>query len=379
MHCFIVSLPIKHAVFGPYMPRPLVATIHLCAMRNNLALAKAAAPGAKVWAVVKANAYGHGLLNAMRAFDAADGLAMIEPENALRVREAGWTRPVILLEGCFDQEDWRSAATNRIHTVVHTVEQIELLEAVRLRHAVNIYLKLNSGMNRLGFRPSAFRDAYARLRALSCVGDIDFMTHFANADEPANQIVPMSEQARAFEEATRGLPGLRSLSNSAADLMHPSVSADWVRPGVMLYGGSPSASPARDFGLRAAMTFSSKVIGVQHLASGDAVGYGSAFVATAPMRVAIIACGYADGYPRHAPTGTPLMVTGRQTHTLGRVSMDMLAADITHIPEAGVGSPVELWGNGVPIDAVAKAAGTIGYELMCAISSRVRMEVDDSA
>lgn len=359
------------------MPRPLVATIHISAMQKNLALARSASPGAKVWAVVKANAYGHGLLNAMRAFDAADGLALIEPENALRLREAGWTRPVMLLEGCFDQEDWRNAAANRFHTVVHCVEQMEMLEALHLSQTVNIYLKLNTGMNRLGFRPGAFRDAYTRLRALPCVNDIAFMTHFANADDPANEAVPWAEQVRAFDEATRGLPGSRSLSNSAADLMHPSVSADWIRPGVMLYGGSPSDTLAQEFGLRAAMTLSSSVIGVQHIGRGDGVGYGSAFVATSPMRVAIIACGYADGYPRHASTGTPVMVCGRQTHTLGRVSMDMLAADITHIPDAGFGSPVELWGDSVPIDAVAKAAGTIGYELMCAVAPRVRMEVKE--
>lgn len=353
------------------MPRPIVASISISALQHNLAVARAHAPGAKVWGVLKANGYGHGLERAMRGFAAADGLALIEPDYAVRLRELGWTKPILLLEGFFAPEDLPVLARHDIQFAVHCDEQIEWLEAFHTDAALHVHLKMNSGMNRLGFRPEAFRAAYERLGKIAAVRSITLMTHFANADDAGNPALPLAEQVRRFRAGAAGLQGPVSLCNSAADLMHGELAHDWVRPGIMLYGGTPGGGTAADFGLRAAMTLESRIIGVQDVPAGEAVGYGSRFIADKPMRVGVVACGYADGYPRHAPTGTPVLVNGVKTGTVGRVSMDMLSVDLTHIPQAGVGSPVELWGSQLPIDEVAFAAGTIGYELMCALAPRV--------
>lgn len=355
------------------MPRPLVATIDIAALRHNLHIAKQHAPQAKVWAVVKANAYGHGLERGLRGFAQADGLALIEPEGALQLRELGWRKRILLLEGVFDTQDLAVAIAHNVDLVVHNEAQLAMLEQTPLAAPVDVYLKVNSGMNRLGFVPQACRRVYERLRAVQAVRAISFMTHFANAERADHAALPLSEQLRRFHLATEGLPGERSLSNSAADLLHPECAADWVRPGVMLYGGSPSDATAHALGLRPAMQLSSEIIGVQHIAAGDAVGYGSQFVAEQPMTVGVVACGYADGYPRHAPSGTPVIVDGVRTRLIGRVSMDMISVDLTPIAGARVGSAVELWGEALPIDEVAHAAGTIGYELMCAIAPRVKM------
>jgi alanine racemase len=355
------------------MPRPLVATIDIAALRHNLHIAKQHAPRAKAWAVVKANAYGHGLERGMRGFADADGLAMIEPEAAATLRELGWGKRLLLLEGIFDPQDLETAARHRVDIVVHNEEQLAMLERSSSSAPLDVYLKINSGMNRLGFMPSACRPVYARLRALPQVRSIAFMTHFANADSAEHAALPLTEQLRRFHVATEGLPGERTLSNSAADLLHPDCAADWVRPGVMLYGSSPSDASARDFNLRAAMQLESEIIGVQHIAAGESVGYGSQFIAERPMTIGVVACGYADGYPRHAPTGTPVIVDGVRTRVLGRVSMDMMSVDLGPIANARVGSKVELWGNKLAIDEVAHAAGTLGYELMCAVAPRVKM------
>ena len=355
------------------MPRPLVATIHLAALQHNLAVAKSHAPAAKAWAVVKANAYGHGLNRAMQAFAAADGLALIETEGAVRLREAGWQKPILLLEGFFEPADLPMCAEYGIQFAIHCDEQIDMLEQARLTTPVDAHLKLNSGMNRLGFAPNAYRAAHERLRAIRAVRSITLMTHFANADDPANVGLQLSEQVRRFEEAAQGLTGARSLANSAAVLTCPELAADWVRPGIMLYGGTPGGQSAQAFGLKPAMTLASEIIGIQHIEAGEAVGYGSRFIAQKPMTIGVVACGYADGYPRHAPSGTPILVDGRRTTLVGRVSMDMINVDLTDMPGAHVGSKVELWGQRLPIDEVASAAGTIGYELMCALAPRVRV------
>lgn len=340
-------------------------------MQHNLAVARKNAPNSNIWAVVKANAYGHGLARGMRAFADADGLALIEVDSAVRLREMGWQKPVLLLEGFFDSSDLPVVAAHRIQVAVHSTEQIDMLERAELAATVDVHLKMNSGMNRLGFASDAFRAAFARLRAIPAVGKISMMAHFANADDPANPGLPMQEQIRRFKTATEGLQGEWSLSNSAAVLIHPDVPSDWVRPGIMLYGGSPGGGTAEAFGLKPAMTLESEIIGIQHIHAGDAVGYGSRFIADRPMTTGVVACGYADGYPRHAPTGTPVIVDGVRTRIVGRVSMDMLTVDLTDIPGAHVGSKVVLWGAGLPIDDVATAAGTIGYELMCALAPRV--------
>lgn len=353
------------------MPRPLVATIDSAAMRHNLNVARTSAPHSHIWAVVKANAYGHGLARGMRAFSDADGLALIEVDSAVRLREMGWQKPILLLEGFFDHADLPVVASHRIQVAVHSNEQIDMLERAKLASSVDVHLKMNSGMNRLGFAPDEFRVAYARLRGITSVGSISMMMHFANADDPDNAGMPMQEQLHRFQSVTAGLTGARSVSNSAAVLTRPDVAADWVRPGVMLYGGTPGGRTAAEFGLRPAMTLESEIIGIQHIQAGDAVGYGSRFIADRPMTTGVVACGYADGYPRHAPNGTPVVVDGTKTRIVGRVSMDMITVDLTDVPTAHVGSKVVLWGEGLPIDEVATAAGTIGYELMCALAPRV--------
>jgi alanine racemase len=362
------------------MPRPIVATIHIESMKHNLAVARACAPGAKVWGVLKANGYGHGLERAMRGFAEADGLALIEVDNAIRLRELGWKKPILLLEGFFGSDDLHTMAGYSLQAAVHCNEQLNWLEAAQHDLAargirLDLHLKMNTGMNRLGFRPEVFAEAHARLVAMACVGNITLMTHFANADEAEHPLLPVAEQIRRFELGAAGLPGMRSLANSAGVLrqgeLQDILRNDWVRPGIMLYGGTPGGKSAADFGLRPTMTLTSEIIGVQDIAAGEAVGYGSRFQADGPMRVGVVACGYADGYPRHAPLGTPVLVDGVATRLVGRVSMDMLTVDLTHIATATIGSKVELWGTGLPIDDVANAAGTIGYELMCALGARV--------
>ena len=345
-------------------------------MKHNLARAKAQSPGAKAWGVVKANGYGHGLERAMRGFAEADGLALIEFDNAVKLREMGWKKPILLLEGFFGPADLNTMAGYNLQSAVHCNEQLAWLEAAQEALTArgirfDLHLKMNTGMNRLGFMPEAYAAAHARLLAISCVGSVTLMTHFANADDVAHPLLPITEQIRRFEQGAAGLPGMRSLSNSAGVLLHASLANDWVRPGIMLYGGTPGGGSAEGFELQPTMTLHSEIIGIQDIAAGDAVGYGSRFQAEGPMRVGVVACGYADGYPRHAPLGTPVLVDGVKTRLVGRVSMDMLTVDLTELPSARIGSTVTLWGRGLPIDDVATAAGTIGYELMCALAPRV--------
>jgi alanine racemase len=358
-------------------------------MKHNLARAKACSPGARAWGVLKANGYGHGLERAMRGLAEADGLALIEFDNAVRLRQLGWRKPILMLEGFFDGADLLTMAEHNLQGAVHCEAQLAWLEAAQANLAargvrLHLHLKMNTGMNRLGFMPEAYAAAHARLRDIACVGEITLMTHFANADDADHPLLPIAEQIRRFERGTAGLPGARSLSNSAAVLQQGKLGAafaerlhsDWVRPGIMLYGGTPGGASAESFDLQPTMTLSSEIIGIQNIAAGDAVGYGSRFQAEGPMRVGVVACGYADGYPRHAPLGTPVLVDGVRTRLVGRVSMDMLTVDLTALPSVHVGSKVTLWGRGMPIDEVAEAAGTIGYELMCALAPRVPVVED---
>jgi alanine racemase len=349
--------------------RPIRAHITPAAILHNYRLARRHAPQAKAWAVVKANAYGHGQWRAVDALRGeADGFALLECENAVALREAGVTQPILLLEGVFSARDVQAVVEHRLTCVVHCLEQLELL--VRNGHFVTpaaLYLKLNTGMNRLGFSAATLAKARQLLQELPQI-NVTLMTHFAEADGERG----VSAQLERFHQMAGDWSGSVSLANSAAILRHPSTHGDWVRPGIMLYGASPFAGQsAAELGLRPVMTLASAIIGVQDLAVGDRVGYGGTFTADRPMRIGIVACGYADGYPRHAPTGTPIAVMGRRTRTLGRVSMDMLACDLSDIPEAGIGAPVTLWGEGMPADEVAAAAGTIAYELFCAVAPRV--------
>lgn len=350
------------------MSRPILATVSIDALRHNLSVARAHAPGRFVWAVVKADAYGHGLPHALAGFADADGFALVEFDRAARLRALGWEGPVLMLEGAFDPDDVVQAVAQRLSLVVHEARQLDWLARLPADARLDVQVKLNSGMNRLGFEPGSFRAACERARQLPAVRSVGLMTHFADADRDGG-----ADQAlRVFERAAQGIDAPRSLANSAAVLSLPAAHGAAIRPGILLYGATPFADrDARSFGLRAAMTLESTLIAVQSLGAGDAVGYGSTFRAEQPMRIGIVACGYADGYPRHAPTGTPIAVDGVRTHTVGRVAMDMLTVDLSPVPGAGVGARVELWGETIAIDDVASAAGTIGYELMCALAPRV--------
>ena len=350
------------------MPRPITATINLAALAHNLSVARAHAPHAKVLAVIKANAYGHGLLRAAGALRAADGFAVLEFDAALQLRAAGYAQRIVLFEGFFDRREAVEGAARRLATVVHCEEQLRLLEGLQAGSRLDVLLKINSGMNRLGFPPDAVAATHARLQDHPGVGKVTLMTHFSDADG----VRGVDWQLATFERAAAGIAAPRSLANSAATLRYPETHFDWVRPGIMLYGSSPFAEQsAAALGLQSVMTLASEIISVCRLQPGDSVGYGGMFRADKPMRIGIVACGYADGYPRHAPNATPVRVGDRLTGTVGRVSMDMLCVDITDVPEAGVGTHAVLWGDGNPVDDVATAAGTVSYELMCALTARV--------
>ena len=368
------------------MPRPIQATIHSAALSHNLTRARQAAPDAKVWAIVKANAYGHGIARAFDGLRSADGFALLDLNEATELRALDWRGPILLLEGCFEARDLELCSRLGLWHVVHCNEQIDMLAAHKTQQGHRVFLKMNSGMNRLGFKPERYRAAWTRLNALPQVDEISLMTHFSDADNGKG----VSAQLAAFEATTHDLPGERSLSNSAATLRHSGVlttRSDWIRPGIAVYGSAPDcpAHSAEYWGLQPTMTLASKIIGVQQLEAGDTVGYGSTFTADGPLTIGIVACGYADGYPRHCTSGTPMLVNGVRCRMVGRVSMDMVTVDLTPVPGAGIGSDVTLWGRAsghksgdavLPIDEVAQAAGTVAYELMCALAQRVPVVVD---
>jgi len=370
------------------MPRPIEAIVHRDALAANLEVAREAAAGARVWAVVKADAYGHGIANAFPALQRADGFALLDIAEAELLRSLGWRGPILLLEGCFDARDLEACSRLHLWHVVHESRQIDRLAALKTDRPQRVFLKMNSGMNRLGFAPDRYRAAWLRLDALAQVESIVLMTHLANAD--ADDVASVEPALAAFEAATHDLPGERSVCNSAATLRFgarlAAGGAAWVRPGILLYGSSPDPSmhSADDWRLAPAMTLRTRLIAVQELAAGASVGYGSRYTAESRMRIGVAACGYADGYPRLAPgdnaVGTPVLVDGVRTRTVGRVSMDMVTVDLGPVPTATIGSEVVLWGRAssgtvLSIDEVAAAAGTVGYELMCARAPRVPVTV----
>ena len=348
--------------------RPIKAIISAAALRHNLGVVRSAAPSSRVFAVIKANAYGHGVTRAARAFEAADGIALLEIEAAVRLREGGYAKRLALLEGLFESSEVAVAARHDLAVVVHNHEQLRMLDAAPAGARLDAMLKINTGMNRLGFTPQDALVAREQLKKHRAVKQLTLMTHFATADDARG----VAWQMQVFEQIAAGQQLERSIANSAAILRFPDTHADWVRPGIMLYGCTPFAdATAQQLGLRPAMTLASAIISVQDLRAGDRIGYAGTFEATQSMRIGTVACGYADGYPRHAPTGTPVLVDGIRTRTLGRVSMDMLCVDLTPVPAARVGTAVELWGEALPADEVAAAAGTVSYELICALAPRV--------
>ena len=350
------------------MPRPIEAIIDLQALRNNVAVAKRHAGKAKVFAVVKADGYGHGLDRILPALDGVDGFAVVELDAALRIRGNDASKPVLLLEGFFDEEELTSVSKHGLSAVVHENSQVEMLSAMKLPQPVEVFVKINTGMNRLGFTAADVAGIVDKLTACANVRRILAMTHFADADGERGvdwQLQPLLQ--------TAGPLGLEiCAANSAALLRYPQTRGAWVRPGIMLYGASPfEDATAAQLDLVPVMTLRSRIIAVQTLAPGDSVGYGCTFVADRKMRIGIVAAGYGDGYPRHAPSGTPVEVEGQRARTVGRVSMDTLCVDLAAAPGAGVGSIVTLWGKGLPVEAVAGSAGTVSYELLTRVTSRV--------
>lgn len=356
------------------MPRPIAATLSLSALHNNLQVVRRYSPHSRVWSVVKADAYGHGIKRIWQGLRTTDGFALLDFNEAVLLREAGWQGPILLLEGFFQAEDLKAVAHYGLTTAVHSRWQVAALATSYVTAPIDIYLKINSGMNRLGFQPAEAAEIWHQLHALPQVGEITLMTHFASADVPEG----VNAQVDRIEQGSYQLPGPRSYANSAATLWHPQTHHDWVRPGIILYGASPSGKPQdiAETGLEPVMSLHSEILAIQSLSPGDRVGYSGRYCAEQAQRIGVVACGYADGYPRHAPSGTPVIVDGVKTRTLGTVSMDMLMVDLTPCPQAQIGTPVELWGHQLPIDEVAAAAGTLGYELMSALAPRVPVRVD---
>jgi alanine racemase len=366
--------------------RPIQAAISTDALRHNLGVLRKRAGDAKVWAVVKANAYGHGIVNVFEGLRGADGFACLDLSEAQLLRSLGWRGPILLLEGAFNARDLELCSRLNLWHVIHTEAQIDWLAAHKTNEGQRVFLKMNSGMNRLGFAPSAYRAAYVRLSALPQVAEISHLTHFSDADvytEVGTR--KMALQAQRFAAGIEDLDGEASFGNSATTLRQL-MQDDWVRAGIALYGAAPDYDPQipaktrAGWGLQPVMTLSSRIVSVQNVAAGEGVGYGSTYIAPSDMRIGIVASGYADGYPRHASnhaSGAPVVVDGNRTRTIGRISMDMLAVDLSDLPISGFGSAVTLWGEGLDVDEVAAAADTIGYELLCAVAPRVPFVVVD--
>ena len=356
---------------------PLVsASIDAGALRHNLQIVRRRAPNSRIMAVIKANAYGHGLVAVARALDSADAFAVARVDEGLALRDAGIKGAIVLLEGVFDQAQLDAAAAADFELVVHSPEQIELLRNAASAQRFKVWLKLDSGMNRLGFKQPEFAAAHAALSALPALrGPANLFTHLASADVPG--AATTDDQLNAFASATRGLPGECCIENSAAIFAFPKSQADWVRPGLLLYGASPFAgSIGADYGLRPVMTLHSHVIATKLLSLGEHVGYGGDWIAARATRLAIAAVGYGDGYPRSLPSGAPVLINGERAELAGRVSMDMIGIDITDLKaDVRLGDPVVLWGAGLPVEEVAVWAQTIPYELLCGISQRVASRI----
>ena len=372
------------------MPRPITAVIHQDALLHNLNVARQFMPQSKVFTVVKANAYGHGIERVYDAFKSADGFALLDIDEAKRLRTSGWTGPILLLEGIFSADDLLDCEKYQLSFSLHNEDQVNWLEQFHSQSLkdnpaqtqFDVFLKMNTGMNRLGFKPDAYRAMWQRLKQFDVVKSITHMMHFSDADGERLGQSGIAYQQAIFEQTIQDLDGERSVSNSAAILRHSQdLRSDYIRSGIMLYGSSPDypTHSIQDWNLKPSMSLRSEIIAIQDLQPSETVGYGSRFTATQAMKIGIVACGYADGYQRIS-TDAPVLVNSVRTQTIGRVSMDMLAVDLTHIPDARVGSEVVLWGqssNGtvLPIDEVAASSGTVGYELMCGVTARVNFKI----
>lgn len=356
------------------MTRPVRARIDLEALRHNFQVARRAAPDSRLMAVIKADAYGHGAVPVAQALPDADAFAVAGADEAVPLRTAGVAQPLLLLGGVFDTDDLAAAARHDLQMVVHSLEQVERLEQAATTAPLHLWLKVDTGMHRLGVPPDAVDTVRGRLEALvgRRGGSLRLMSHLARADEPQH---PANDAQLATFASLPAACLERSLASSAAILSRPDMHFDWIRPGIMLYGASPFApDEACAAVLRPVMSLESRLMAVSRHNKGDSIGYGQSWTCPQAMPVGVVACGYADGYPRHAPSGMPVLVNGKVAPLIGRVSMDMICVDLRGQPEARAGDPVQLWGTCLPVEAVAARAGTISYELLCNVSRRVPRE-----
>lgn len=363
------------------MSRAAEVIIHLSAIKNNLQQAKIAAPNTKVYAIIKANAYGHGIISAAHALRNADGFGVASIDEALQLREKNIQKPLLLLEGIFEYSELEAVIRHNLEIVIHEKWQLDAINdlAVKMNKAgtaknvsnVDIWLKIDTGMNRLGFSPKEVYSIWGNLRNSPVARSINIMTHLANADDTADQAT--ENQLIRFESTTQNINAPKSIANSAGILAWPQTHANIVRPGIMLYGASPIKNMlASDYLLTPAMTLKSKLISIKALKKGSPVGYGGDWVAPNNTKLGVVAIGYGDGYPRHATSGTPVLVAGRRAQLVGRVSMDLISVDLGNLPQAKIGDEVILWGEGLPVEEIAQFAGTIPYELFCGITHRVK-------
>lgn len=352
------------------------AIIDAGALRHNLGVVRRLAPASRVLAVIKANGYGHGIVPTAKALITADGFGVARLVEGLELRQAGITNPIVLLEGVFSSEELVCAARERFELVVHTFEQIEMLEQASLAHRFPVWLKINTGMNRLGFAVDEFESARRRLVVCSGVGQVRLMTHLAAAEEQGGDSA--RRQINDFLALTKDIEAERSIANSAGLVAWPEARTEWVRPGLMLYGISPLPDlDIGQIGLRPVMTLSTQLISLRRVPRGAGVGYNAIWRAQRDSIIGIAAIGYGDGYARNVRSGAPVLVNGRAATVAGRVSMDMTAIDVTDLPDARVGDTVVLWGEGVPAESVAPYADTIAYELVCGLAKRVTVEWKD--
>ncbi len=357
------------------MTRPTRATINLSAFRYNLQRAKNLAPDSKMLAVIKANGYGHGILNAAKGLKQADGFAVACLEEARQLRDAGFEHTILLLEGVFQYQELAAVNKLSLEMVVHNTQQLKWLESSSISAPIRVWLKIDSGMHRLGIDEKQFDDFYLRLKACVAVDkNIVLMTHLASADDRRN--TDTARQLKTFKNLVEGIDASESIVNSAALMSLPASTRAWSRPGIMLYGASPFiGSSSVEDDLKPVMTLRSQLIAIKEYKAGDKVGYGGSWVCPQDMRIGVVAIGYGDGYPRHATSNTPVLINGVKTTLVGRVSMDMITVDLRKTPEAKVGDEVILWGEGLPVELVAESIGTISYELLCHVTQRVHIEV----
>jgi alanine racemase len=355
--------------------RPARALLSAEALRHNFQEVRRRAPRSRVLAIIKSNGYGHGMVWAAQTLTDADGFGVEGVEQGVTLREAGITKPITLLEGFFEPAELALISKHRLWCAIHNDEQLRALESARLDQPVSVWIKLDTGMHRLGFEPDQFRSVLARLKSASSVGEIRAMTHFACSDDPKSPATVAQMQRFDVQLKSTGIE--TSLANSAGIISWPASHQAWVRPGIMLYGGAPMiGTPAAAVNLKSVMTLQSALISVKHCKRGDPVGYGEDFVCPEDMVIGVAAMGYGDGYPRRTPVGTPVLVNGRRAVIAGRVSMDMLTIDLRSQPEAKVGDPVVFWGDGMPADDIAARVNTISYELFCQLTARVPRVVD---